>query len=146
MPSSRLTAGVRTGLLASATTAGVIVGYGLREDSALAPFLIAGRATIAATTGLVASAGFATVFGIVLHTAWMLLWGICFSVVATPLRRTRSIVAALVFTAVVGLLARTVAPGALGAGAMAARSPAQTLLLLLLFGTSLLLGMRIARA
>jgi hypothetical protein len=136
---------MRIGLLAAATTVGVIMGLGLRHDSAIQPFAIAGRALWARTTGLPASPLFATLLGFALHIVWMLLWGVCFSVVATPLRGAQRVLAAAVIAGIVGLLTVTIAPAALGAGAIAAQTGAQTMLLLALFALSLLAGIRLAR-
>jgi len=146
VPSSRLAVGLRTGLILGAATAGVIVGLGVRYDSALTPFLLAGRATIATMSGLVVSPLVATVSGIVVHTAWMLLWGVCFSAVATALRGVRLWVAAAIFAALVGVLSATIVPGALGAGAMVAQTGPQTVVFLTLFAVALLAGMRFARS
>jgi hypothetical protein len=137
---------VRTGLIASAATAGVIVGLGLRHASALTPFLLTGRATLTRMTGLIPSPALATLLGLLVHTFWMVLWGVCFSMVATMMRGTRLAVAALVFAVLVGVLASTVAPGALGAGVMGAQTLPQTFLYVTILAMSLLAGMRLARA
>jgi hypothetical protein len=118
---------------------------GLRHDSAFAPFQIAGRAVVAALTGLIAPPLPATLFGVATHVAWMILWGICFSVVATQLRGAGLAAAAAVFAALVGLLATRFLPGALGAGVIAATTIPQTLFLLALFAVALVAGMRLAR-
>jgi hypothetical protein len=138
-------AGVRAGLVATATTLGVIVGLGLRHQSALRPFLIAGRSVLTSTTGILAPAPVAITVGVLVHAFWMLLWGVCFSIVATPLRGLTRGLAALVVVGLAALLAWTVLPGALGAGVIAAHNTAQTLFLLSLLALSLLAGIRLAR-
>jgi hypothetical protein len=145
VPSYRLAAGIRTGLFTAAATAGVIVGLGLRHDSALAPFLISGRAVAAATTGFLAPPVPATVLGLLVHVVWMLLWGICFSALATPLRGLGRLAAAAGFAALVGYLATAIIPGALGAAMIAATTRPQIVFLLALFAMALVTGMRLAR-
>lgn len=118
---------------------------GLRHDSALAPFLISGRAVVAATTGLLASPVPATVLGLLVHVVWMVLWGICFSIVATPLHGLSRVAAAAAFAAVVGYVATALLPGALGAAMIAATTRPQMIFLLALFAMALVTGMRLAR-
>ena len=144
VPSSRVIDGVRIGAVVTAATAGVIVGIGFRHESALRPFLMSGRSTFAAITGHVAPIPLATTFGFLVHAAWMVLWGICFSVIATPLRGLQRLFAAILLTVLAGVLFRSIAPGAMGAGGMAVQSDAQTLILLTVFALSLLGGIRLA--
>ena len=105
---------------------------------------MSGRSTFAAITGLVAPIPLATTFGFLVHAAWMMLWGICFSMIATPLRGLQRLFVAILLAAVAGVLSRSIAPGALGAGVMAVQSDAQTLILLTVFALSLLGGIRLA--
>jgi uncharacterized membrane protein YjgN (DUF898 family) len=144
VPSSRVIDGIRIGAVATAATAGVIVGLGLRHQSALRPFLMSGRSTFAAITGLVAPIPLATTFGFLVHAAWMVLWGICFSMIATPLRGLHRLFAAILLAALAGVLSRSIAPAAMGAGLMAVQGDAQTLILLTVFALSLLAGIRLA--
>ena len=144
VPSSRVINGIRIGGVAAAATAGVIVGLGLRHHSAMRPFLMSGRATFAALTGLVAPTLLATTLGILAHACWMVLWGICFSMVATPLRGTQRPFAAALLVLLAGFLSRSVAPGALGAGGMATQGDAELVVLLGVFALALLGGIRLA--
>lgn len=144
VPSSRVIDGVRIGFVATAATAGVIVGLGLRHQAALRPFVMSGRSTFAAMTGLVAPIPLATTFGFLVHAAWMVLWGICFSMIATPLRGPYRLVTAILLAILAGVLSRSIAPGAMGAGVMAVQTDAQTLILLTVFALSLLGGIRLA--
>jgi hypothetical protein len=136
---------MRVGLIAAAATAGVLVGLGLRHGAALTPFSLYGRAVLASVTGLLAPPGLATAIGFAGHTFWMLLWGVCFSVVAAPLRAPLLAAAAAFFAAILGLLAATVLPSALGAGALASLSGAQMAFFLVCMAGALYLGMRLAR-
>jgi hypothetical protein len=119
---------------------------GIRHDSAITPFLIAGRAVVASTTGFVAPPVPATLIGLFVHAIWMILWGVCFSVLATPLRGAALAGAAAAFAAFVGYLATAFLPGALGAGTIAATTTPQVILLLALFAMALVTGMRLARS
>jgi hypothetical protein len=145
VPVSRLAVGIRVGLLTAATTAGVIVGLGLRQRAALEPFLMTGRAALSGTAGLGVPGAFATMFGVIVHVVWMLVWGVCFSIIATPLRGAQRLAVAIAVAALAGLLSATIAPGAMGAGALAVQTRPQTIFLLVLFTASLLFGIRLAR-
>jgi hypothetical protein len=136
---------MRVGLIAAAATAGVLVGLGLRHGAALTPFVLYGRAVLASVTGLLAPPALATVIGFIGHAFWMLLWGVCFSVVAAPLRAPQLALAAAMFATILGLLSATLLPSALGAGAMASLSGIQTAFFLFLMAGALYLGMRLAR-
>jgi hypothetical protein len=146
VPDSRLAVGIRVGLLTAATTAGAIVGLGVRHRATLDPFLLTGRATLSGSAGMIAPTAIATVFGVVVHAVWMILWGLCFSALATPLRFGPRLLLAVLIAAVAGLLSATIAPSAIGAGALAVQTRAQTYLLLALLAASLLFGIRIARS
>jgi hypothetical protein len=133
-------------LFTAAATAGVIVGMGIRHDSAITPFLLAGRAVVASMTGLLVPPLAATLIGFLVHATWMILWGVCFSVVATPLRGAARVAAAAALAAAVGFLATAIVPSALGAGTIAATTPPQIVFLLALFAIALVTGMRLARS
>lgn len=141
----RIARGGRAGLVVTATTAGALVGLGIRHEAAIAPFLVLGRSTLAALTGGVAPSAIAIAAGVVVHALWMVLWSICFTVVAAPLRGARLLFAALLFSTLVYALSVTVLPAALGAGAMAPLTRPQTLFYAFLIALSLAAGMRLAR-
>lgn len=141
----RVTRGVRAGLVTTAATAGALVGLGIRHQAAVTPFLNSGQATLGALTGAAAPALVAIAVGVLLHTGWMVLWGVCFSVVAAPLRGLRLVGAAMLFAALLGVLATTVLPSALGAGAVAPLTRPQIIFFAALIALSLAAGMRIAR-
>lgn len=145
MSNQRLSNGLRVGVLAGATTAGTLIGLGYRHSAATAPFEILGRAFIARFTGVLLADSAATWIGLALHFLWMLLWGLCFALFASRLRGIALVVAGVLFAAFVGTVAATVAPGALGAGTMAAFSTPQMIFFLALLALSLALGMRFAR-
>lgn len=143
---SRVLRGLRTGLIAAAATAGVLVGLGVRHHEATTPFLLSGRSLVATLTGVLAPPLLATVTGVLVHAFWMLLWGVCFSLVAASLRGARLAGLAVLFAVTVRYLGATVLPGALGAGALASLSSAQTWFLVILFALSLVVGVQLAEA
>jgi hypothetical protein len=145
VPGSRFRAGLRVGLVVAAATAGVLVGLGLRHGTALTPFQLYGRALLASWTGAIAPAWVSVVVGLVAHGFWMLLWGVCFTAVAAPLRARPAALAA-VLVGVIAILAAWLFPSALGAVALASLSSPQTFLFVLLLTLSLLAGTRFARA
>jgi hypothetical protein len=145
MLSDRLTSGIRVGTLAGATSAGVLVGLGMRHGAALAPFDLLGRAFTARFAGLLVAPPLATALGVVLHFLWMTLWGLCFALFAARLRGGALLSAAVVFAGFVGAMGATVAPGALGGGAMASLTIPQTVFFLALLALALAAGMRFAR-
>lgn len=145
MSNHRLMRGLQVGLIAGATSAGILVGLGYRHNAAIAPFEILGRAFTARFAGILLTPGSATWIGVVLHFLWMLLWGLCFALFASRLRGAALIVAGVLFAGFIGALSATVAPGALGAGTMAALSTPQTVFYLALLALSLAMGMRFAR-
>jgi hypothetical protein len=140
-----LTAGIRIGLIAAATTAGALVGLGLRHGAAAQPFLLTGRAFADSTLRTEASPLVAAILGVGVHAFWMILWGVCFAALVPPPTRVRGVVVAALLAALVGVLASSFLPGALGAAALAALTVPQTVFLLTLFGLSLVFGARVSR-
>jgi hypothetical protein len=142
---TRIVVGLRVGLVSAAATAGVLVGLGLRHDAATTAFFLAGRSLVASSAGVIPPSLVAVTLGVVVHVAWMVLWGVCFTYVATRLRGPALYVAAALFAALIGILGTTFLPGALGAGALAALSRAQTIFFLSVLGLSIAMGTVIAR-
>lgn len=146
MSPNRLGAGVRTGIVAAAATAGAIVGFGWRHDAASRPFEIAGRYLLAPLTGLrsAPSSGAAVTAGIVLHVTTMVLLGVCFTIVAASLRGVRLVAASLLFAAAAWALVSLVVPSPLRAVASYTSSVPQAVFVNLLLALSLVSGMRLA--
>ena len=145
MLSSRIATGVRVGLIAAAATSGVLIGLGARHEAATIPFLLTGRSVWASFAGALSSPATAIVLGLLIHTAWMIAWGVGFSVVALSLQGPPLLLAAAIFSLVAGILSRTVMPRALGAASLAGLSWPQLAFLLALMALSLAAGMRVAR-
>lgn len=141
----RLRTGIRVGLLAAAATAGVLVGLGLRHGSALTPFLLYGRWLIASFSRAIALPWFAIVIGSIAHCLWMLVWGVCFTIVAGPLRARPLAIASVLYSVVFVFGAIRLFPEVLGAIPLASLTLSQSLLLALVLALALFFGTRIAR-
>lgn len=137
--------GVRVGLVAAAATGGAVVGLGLRRGGGLTPFALYGRSLFAALTGVLPQPVLAIVVGVGLHVLWMTVWGVCFTVVATPLRGARIAGAAILVSLLVGVVAIRVYPPALGAATMTSLAWPQLAVYLALLALSFLAGTRIAQ-
>jgi len=142
----RIRNGFPVGLIVGAATAGALVGLGARHGSAFLPFELGGRALLASWRITTPSPGAALAAGILSHSLWMLLWGVCFSVAASRLRGAALLAGSLLFALTLGALSSTVVPGALGAAAFAALSVAQTTFVLLLLAGALIAGVAIGRS
>lgn len=145
MLNERIRTGIRVGGLAGAATAGALVGLGFRHGMAISPFVSAGRSILSKAGGYLPPPLLALSTGIVVHFMWMILWGICFSILAIHLRGIALLVAATLFAVFIGALASTIVPGALGAAGTASLNLAQTLFVLTLLAGSLFVGLRLVR-
>jgi len=141
----RLRSGFPIGLLGGATTAGALIGLGLRHQAAALPFELGGRALLETWRLGAPPVALALVVGGVAHVLWMILWGICFSVLATRLHGTALAAGALLFVLFLGALASTLVPGALGAVAFAALTSAQTAFFLALLAGAFIAGVVLTR-
>ena len=143
---NRLRTGFATGLIGGAATAGALVGLGLRHGAATVSFELGGRALLSAWHLGGSGQGVALVIGTLAHLLWMVLWGVCFSVVATQLRGITLAAGALLWVLFLGALAGTVVPGALGAVAFASLTSAQTAFFLALLAGALIAGVVVTRS
>jgi hypothetical protein len=133
------------GLLAAAASAGVIVGDGWRSGTAWAPFTHLGGALFVSRAGAALPTSVHALIGLVIHTLWLVLWGICFTAVARSLRGGKLFIAAIVLTMALWLLARVMFPGALGAAELSLMSSAHAALYLATIAIAFSLGTRLAR-
>ncbi len=136
----RIRNGITIGLIGAAATAGALVGLGLRHGAATLPFELGGRALLGAWRMAAPVDGVAVSLGVASHLMRMMLWGVCFSVVATQLRGLALPAGALLFALFLGALSGTVVPGALGAAAFASLTTAQTAFLLTLLSGAFIAG------
>jgi hypothetical protein len=142
--SIRLRAGLRTGLVAASATFGALIGFGVREGSAYGMFADAGQQLLARVGVGPASIGIAVALGVLLHGAWSIVWGVCFSVVAAPLRGVRLLGAALAFGALAWAVSQYVLPKFLSLGTSNTLGAPRLAMLYLLFASALAVGMRLA--
>jgi hypothetical protein len=135
---------VAAGVMAAAATAGVLVGFGVREGAPGGAFTSAGRLLlgVGATQGGRAQLA-ALVCGALAHVAASLAWGVLFGLVAARLRGVALFAAALVFAAAVYGV-RDHAPALLRVGYGARALPPHLVLLHAVLSVGLAVGIRLA--
>jgi hypothetical protein len=142
---SRLGAGVRVGIVAAATTIGAVIGLGLRHGLALRPFSTAGRAVLTLVGATAPQGGVATMTGLAVVACAVIVLGVCFTIVAAPLRGIRLFAAALIFAAIAWAISAYVVPSILVLSAEIVLGTAQRVFICALLALSLVAGMRLAR-
>ena len=136
-PASRMSIGVRGGLIAAAATAGAVIGFGVRHGDWSAPFANLGFEVLS-SLGLGVPAGLRLVTGFLTHAAWMIVWGIVFAMLSTKRTAGTAIVLAIVVSVLAAVLARSVLPSSFGAVRFASLPGAQVALCVALMALSLL--------
>jgi len=135
---------LRVGVLATATTLGALVGFGVRAGAATG-LLSAGGLALRGLPDVVSpdrGIGLSTIAGALQHAAVTLAWSIVFTAVAGRWRGTRGVVAALACAVLVWVVdARLPTPLRLAAGVL---DPAQRALVATLLGAALAIGTRLA--
>lgn len=145
MIESRTAAGVRVGTVAAAATIGAMIGLGLRHGLALRPFTATGVALLE-TFGVRASPGaLPVILGLSLVAAAIIVLGVCFTVVAAPLRGLRLLAVACVFGAIGWAVSTFVVPSVLAPSAGAVLGTGQQVFVCGLLALALVAGMRLAR-
>ena len=89
MLEERFAAGVRSGLIATAATSGVLVAYGLRTGSLTASFLFLGR-HLGGFRDAIYPQSTVVLAGFLLHAAWIVAWCVVYALLtagARPLLR-----------------------------------------------------------
>jgi hypothetical protein len=140
--SQRMAIGIRVGLISAAATGGVLVGLGLRHQSALLPFEITGRTVLTSRLGLFVMPAVATAVGGLVHSAWMILWGLVFVTVARDARGPRLYLVGAAVAGGAGLFSFFFMASAMGAAAAAGLTSIQALLLTGVLAVSLAAGRR----
>ncbi|GAC1691716.1 MAG: hypothetical protein NVS9B3_10310 [Gemmatimonadaceae bacterium] len=100
MIAERIRAGVATGLIAAAGTAGVLVGLGVRRGYFATYYTVLGASLV---PGALEADPRAAIVGMFIHLATVVAWGLLFSAVAGHLRGGRLVIAGTVFSAIVYL-------------------------------------------
>jgi hypothetical protein len=143
--SSRITTGIRVGTVAAAATIGAVIGLGLRHGLALSPFVSAGGA-ILGKLGIDATASVTTFVGLAAVASAIIVLGVCFTVVAAPLRGLRLLGVAIVFGAIAWAVSGFVVPSILASSAGAVLGDAQRVFVFAMLTIALVVGMRLARS
>jgi hypothetical protein len=140
VPSTRIRQGVRAGLIASAATAGAVIGFGLRHHDWTGPFATLGF-DVLQPLGVTGTPQFVPfLVGAAMHVAWMTVWGLAFATFAYRRPSAISALIALMVGFVATLAARTVIPAAMGAVRYAAMPSVQAALCVGLMTAGLLYG------
>ena len=145
MTDSRITTGIRVGTVAAAATIGGVIGLGLRHGLALRPFMSTGRALLE-RLGIVSTPSLTTVVGVTIVACAIIVLGVCFTVVAAPLRGLPLFVAAVVFGAIGWAVSAFVVPSILVLSSGAVLGVAQRVFLFSMLTVALVAGMRLARS
>jgi len=145
MSDSRISAGLRVGTVAAAATIGAVIGLGLRHGLALSPFTSVGRALFE-KIGLTGAALGSAVVGLAMVACAIMLLGVCFTVVAAPLRGLRLLGVALVFGAIAWSVSAFVVPSILVWSTGAVLGNAQRVFIFGMLTIALVAGMRLARS
>ena len=141
----RAGAGIRVGAVAAATTVGAVIGLGLRHGLALRPFTSAGVALFDRLGVPTMSSSAATIAGIALVTAAIILLGVCFTIVAAPLRGLRLLLSASMFAAVGWGVSLYVVRSVLVLSDGTVLGSAQRVFIFAMLAPALVAGMRLAR-
>lgn len=145
MTEPRLTTGIRVGLVAAAATIGAVIGLGLRHGLSLRPFTSAGIALFD-RLGIPVMRSYApTVAGFALVGAAIIVLGVCFTIVAAPLRGLRLLLVALMFAAIGWGASLYVVHSILVLSDNTVLGTAQRVFIFSLLALALVAGMRLAR-
>jgi hypothetical protein len=145
MTDSRIATGVRVGTVAAAATIGAVIGLGLRHGLALRPFMSAGRALLQ-RIGVAATPSLPTIVGLTVATSAIILLGVCFTVVAAPLRGLRLLATAIGFGAIGWGVSVFVMPSIFALSSGAVLGDAQRVFIFSMLALALVVGMRLARS
>ena len=145
MSDSRIAAGIRVGAVAAAATIGAVIGLGLRHGLALRPFTSAGRALFE-KLGVAGTSSASAIVGLMMAACAIIVLGVCFTVVAAPLRGLPLLGAAIVFGAIAWGVSAFVVPSILEWSTGAVLGGAQRLFIFGMLTIALVAGMRLARS
>ena len=144
MTDSRIGTGMRVGAVAAAATIGAVIGLGLRHGLALRPFAAAGRALLE-KLGVMGSPSESALVGLMMVACAIIVLGVCFTIVAAPLRGLPLLVAAIVFGAIAWSVSAFVVPSILAWSTGTVLGSAQRLFIFGMLTIALVVGMRLAR-
>ena len=133
------------GTVAAAATIGAVIGLGLRHGLALRPFTSAGRALFE-KIGITGTTSTSAVVGLAMAACAIIVLGVCFTVVAAPLRGLRLLGVAIVFGAIAWSVSAFVVPSILAWSTGAVLGSAQRVFIFGMLTIALVAGMRLARS
>jgi len=145
MTDSRISVGLRVGAVAAAATIGAVIGLGLRHGLALRPFMSAGRALLE-RLGIAGTASASAVVGLMMAACAIIVLGVCFTVVAAPLRGLRLLGVAIMFGAIAWSVSAFVIPSILAWSSGAVLGSAQRVFIFGMLTIALVAGIRLARS
>jgi len=145
MSDSRISVGLRVGTVAAAATIGAVIGLGLRHGLALRPFASAGRALLE-KIGFAGTPSASAVVGLAMAACAIIVLGVCFTVVAAPLRGLRLLGVAILFGAIAWSVSAFVVPSILAWSTGAVLGSAQRVFIFGMLTIALVAGMRLARS
>jgi len=145
MKDSRISIGINVGTVAAAATIGAVIGLGLRHGLALRPFASTGRALFEKLR-IAGTAPASALVGLTVVACAIIMLGVCFTVVAAPLRGLRLLGAAIVFGAIAWGVSAFVIPSILAWSTGAVLGSAQRLFIFSMLTIALAVGMRLARS
>ena len=145
MSDSRISVGLRVGTVAAAATIGAVIGLGLRHGLALRPFASAGRALFE-KIGIAGTASASAIVGLAMAACAIIVLGVCFTVVAAPLRGLRLLGVAIVFGVIAWSVSAFVVPSILAWSTGAVLGSAQRVFIFGMLTIALVAGMRLARS
>jgi hypothetical protein len=141
----RIVTGIRVGTVAAAATIGAVIGLGLRHGLALRPFMSAGRGLMDALGFDVASDPTTTMVGLAVVAIAVVVLGVCFTLVAAPLRGVGLLLTATAFAAMGWAVCAYVVPSILTLTTGAVLGTAQRVFVCGMLALALVAGMRLAR-
>ena len=141
---SRIGTGIRVGAVAAAATIGAVIGLGLRHGLALRPFMSAGRAVLE-KIGVVGTPSLTSLVGVAMVAGAIIVLGVCFTVVAAPLRGLLLLATALAFGTIAWAVSAFVVPSILALSDGAVLGDAQRVFVFGMLSVALVVGMRLAR-
>ena len=131
--------------MAAAATIGAVIGLGLRHGLALRPFTTAGGALFE-KLGVVGTSSASAIVGLTMAAFAIIVLGVCFTVVAAPLRGFRLLGVAIAFGAIAWGVSAFVVPSILAWSTGAVLGSAQRLFIFGMLTIALVAGMRLARS
>lgn len=131
--------------MAAAATVGALIGLGLRHGLALHPFASLGRALLVLADASAPRGAAAALTGLAAIAIAIIVLGVCFTIVAAPLRGVRLFAVAILFAAVAWAVSAYVVPSILVSNGGTVLGTAQRLFVCALLAIGLLVGMRLAR-